>query len=125
MRALVLAVLATMSMHAQADSSFTKVEDTNGVVGEVLKIKVHHEFVVINPSSSTRNYLVAETCEVDGKKYKKGWGFSLGANGSKRFSEDQFLEYPATHTGEWKIEAMTSVGNSSAISWGYGKLRVK
>lgn len=107
-----------------SDYSTTHTDNTNGHVGETIRIKTYHSFNVFNNSDQLKNYLVAETCEVDGKKYKKGWGFSLAPHGSKSFAEIATLNYEPTRKGSWKIESMTCVGNSSACSKDHATLSV-
>ena len=107
-----------------SDYSTTMTENASGSVGQTIKIKTYHSFSVKNDSNQTKNYLVAETCEVDGKKYKKGWGFTLAPHDSKGFSENAYLDYPANRTGSWKIESMTCVANSSACSFDHATLTV-
>lgn len=124
MKKIILSAIALSVMNLAMASSKTTVDDTQGYMGQALKIKVHHEFNVYNDSSITKNYLVAETCEVDGKKYKKGWGFILPSHGRKSFGEDLYLDYSAITKGEWKIEAMTSIANSDSVSFGHAKLTV-
>ncbi len=106
------------------DSSVTRTDNASGSVGQTIKIKTYHSFNVYNNSNETKNYLVAETCEVDGKKYKKGWGFSLPPHGSKGFSENAYLDYPANRQGSWRIDSSTCVANSGACSFDHATLNV-
>jgi|GEM_PF-4384989 hypothetical protein len=107
-----------------ADYSTTRTDNASGSLGQTIKIKTYHSFNVTNDSGSMKNYLVAETCKVNGKEYKKGWGFSLPPHGNKSFSENAYLDYPANERGSWKIESMTCVGNSSACSFDHATLTV-
>lgn len=119
-----LIVMSAISMSAFADYAHTKTDNISGSVGQNLRIKTNHSFYVKNESSYVKNYLVAETCKVNGKEYKRGWGFSLSPNADKRFSEDQYLDYPANDRGSWTIESMTSVANSGAVSFDHATLTV-
>ena len=106
------------------DSSNTRTDNANGHVGDNIRIKTYHSFNVTNDSGGTKNYLVAETCKVNGKEYKKGWGFSLPPHGQKSFAEYAYLDYPANQVGSWQIESMTCVANSGACSKDHATLTV-
>lgn len=106
------------------DSSITRTDNASGSVGQNIRVKTYHSFNVNNNSNETKNYLVAETCKVNGKEYKKSWGFSLTPHGNKSFSENAYLDYPANERGSWKIESMTCVANSSACSFDHATLSV-
>ena len=112
------------SAQITTDSSVTKTDNASGTVGQTIKIKTYHSFNVTNNSGETKNYMVAETCGVDGKSYKKSWGFSLAPHAKKSFSEDAYLDYRANRAGSWKIESMTCVANSNACSKDHATLTV-
>jgi hypothetical protein len=117
--------MSALSINAFAnDYATTRTDNASGNVGQNIRIKTAHSFYIKNESSQLKNYLVAETCKVNGKEYKKSWGFSLPSRAEKKFSEDQFLEYPANDRGSWHIESMTCVANSSACSFDHATLTV-
>lgn len=108
----------------ETDFSTTRTDNASGTVGQDIKIKTLHTFTVTNNTTLLQNYTVAETCKVDGKEYKKGWGFSLPSKASKSFSENAYLDYVATHAGSFPIQSMTCVANSSACSFDHATLTV-
>lgn len=102
--------------HFNGDRAETKTDNASGHVGETIHIKTKHSFSIKNDSKVRKNYTVAQTCRVNGKEYKKGWGFGLSPREEKNFAENVYLDYQANEAGSWTIESSTCVANSGACS---------
>ncbi len=113
-----------ISHKSGVDWSTTRTDNASGNVGNTISIKTNHSFSVTNDMNYTKNYVVLEKCEVNGKNYIKGWGFSLPPHGSKSFSENVYLDYHAKAAGSWRIDSTTCVANSSACSFDHATLAV-
>lgn len=125
LKLLSLIALSAISLQANANSAMAIPHNASGHVGDKIRIEAQHIFDITNDTDRMQSYIVMERITVNGKEYKKGWGFNLGMRHKRHFDETIGFAYYPDQVGEFKIEAETSVaGYPSVVNKGYATLKV-
>lgn len=89
--------------------------NADGHVNEKIKVKAVYKFNIKNEDSLLQNYLVMQKLIVNGREYKKGWGFSLSPHHEKTFEKLEIVEYTPSEKGKFEIKGILSIAGKPSL----------